>query len=110
DGVDDECGEGEAPVEGVPEHEPADRPPGNGAEPPTDGDEQELFHALQHSAAGGRGRMRLPPPSPSPRHCVRGADTMQNQINRVLLGQYEAAISMLRDAIASCPPAQWDAN
>ncbi len=35
---------------------------------------------------------------------------MQNQINRVLLGQYEAAISMLRDAIASCPPAQWDAN
>jgi hypothetical protein len=31
-------------------------------------------------------------------------------INQVLLGQYEAALSMLRDAIASCPAAHWEAK
>ena len=31
-------------------------------------------------------------------------------MNRILLGQYEAAISMLRDAIASCPPQHWEAK
>ncbi|MCL4210073.1 MAG: DinB family protein [Phycisphaeraceae bacterium] len=33
---------------------------------------------------------------------------MPHLINQVLLGQYEAALSMLRDAIASCPPEHWD--
>ncbi len=29
-------------------------------------------------------------------------------INQVLLGQYEAALSMLRDSIASCPAEHWE--
>jgi hypothetical protein len=33
---------------------------------------------------------------------------MQNLMNTVLLGQYEAALSMLRDAIASCPAEHWE--
>ncbi len=31
-------------------------------------------------------------------------------MNQVLLGQYEAALSMLKEAMASCPPEHWEAN
>jgi len=33
---------------------------------------------------------------------------MQELINQMLLGQYEAALSMLKDAIASCPAEHWE--
>lgn len=33
---------------------------------------------------------------------------MQELINQILLGQYEAALAMLRDAIASCPAEHWE--
>jgi hypothetical protein len=33
---------------------------------------------------------------------------MHQLINQMLLGQYEAALSMLKDAIASCPAEHWE--
>jgi len=33
---------------------------------------------------------------------------MKDLINQMLLGQYEASLSMLKDAIASCPEAHWE--